>query len=470
MLPFRRAGPSVVRALGIAAPNTQKLLASTAVPLNEPLFDVPPKGTPREPQSVQVTTLNNGMKVASVETQAPTSRVGLFFDAGSRYESQENLGVSHFLRSAAFSSTKDRTAFKIARELEQCGANLEATSTRDHLIFAADCKRDNVQQVVDSLGSVTTSPIYSPWELEDTVDRVKLDLAIAATQPQIAVLEDLHRAAYRKNLGNSIYCLPHRVGHITTNTLIDYSQQFFAGKGVALVGVGVDHQEFVQQAENAFSSLPQGDAPTKEAAKYFGGEIVNHKPFPMVHAALVTEGASLNSKDVLAFGILQRLLGTTPFIKWGSNTATSRLNKAASEVADGPFFASSLNMSYSDSGLFGIYVISTPGDIGKVMKAALGQCLKASKGEISDAEIARAKNQMRANVLMGCESQQTLSEDMGAQVLIKGAYTPSSEVVTAIDSVSKSDILSIAKRVFTTKPTISAAGDVTNVPHINDLF
>lgn len=470
MLPFRRAGPSVVRALGATAPSTQKLFASTAVPLNEPLVDLPGKGAVQEPQHVQVTTLDNGVKVASVETYSPVSRVGVFLDAGSRYETQDNLGVTHFLRSAAFTSTKECTAFKIARELEQCGATVEATSTRDHLIFSADCKRDSVEQVVESLGNVITSPLYNPWEMEEVADRVKLDLAVAATQPQVAVLEDLHRAAYRRNLGNSIYCLPHRVGGITTNHLLDFTQKHFVSSGVALVGVGVDHQEFVEQAKSSFASLARAGAPAKEAARYFGGEAVTHKPYPIVHAAVVTEGASLNGKDMLAYGILQRVLGTTPFIKWGSNTSSSRVNKAASEVAVGPFFASSLNMNYVDSGLFGLYVIATPTDIGKVMKATLGQCVNVSKGEISDAEITRAKNQLKANVLMACESKHTALENMGAQVLIKGSYTPSLEVVQAVDSVSKNDILSVAKRLFTTKPTVSAVGDVTNVPHINDLL
>jgi len=470
MLPFRRAGPSVVRALGIAAPNTQKVFASTAVPLSEPLVEVSGKGESQEPQSVQVTTLDNGVKVASVETYSPVSRVGVFLDAGSRCETQDNLGVTHFLRSAAFSSTKDRTAFRIARELEQCGASLEATSTRDHLIFSADCKRDSVQHVVEALGSVTANPIYNPWEIEEAAERVKLDLAVAATQPQVAVLEDMHRAAYRKNLGNSIYCLPHRVGKITNNHLLEFSQQNFVGNGVALVGVGVNHQEFVEQAKGAFMSLSNTSPPAKDAAKYFGGEAVNHKPYPIVHAAVVTEGASLGSKDMLAFGILQRVLGTTPFVKWGSNTASSRVNKAASEVAQGPFFASSLNMSYMDSGLFGLYVIASPADVGKVLKAGLEQCVNASKGDISDAEIARAKNQLKANMLMACESKHTALENIGAQVLIKGSYTSSSEVAQAVDSITKNDVLAAAKRLFSTKPTISAVGDVTNVPHISDLL
>ncbi|XP_031557711.1 cytochrome b-c1 complex subunit 2, mitochondrial-like [Actinia tenebrosa] len=188
MLPFGRAGPSMVRVLGRTAPSTQKLYASTAVPLSEPILDVQPKENVLKPQNVQVTTLDNGMKVASLETHAPTSKVGLFFEAGSRYEMQDNLGVSHFLRNAAFVSTQDRSSFKIARQLEQCGASLEASNTRDHLIFAADCKRDSIQDVLDSLASITTKPLYNPWELDEVAQRVNLDLAMAAVQPQISKL------------------------------------------------------------------------------------------------------------------------------------------------------------------------------------------------------------------------------------------------------------------------------------------
>ncbi|XP_032236977.1 cytochrome b-c1 complex subunit 2, mitochondrial isoform X2 [Nematostella vectensis] len=471
MLPLRRAGPSIAGVIRKAGPSTQKLYASTAVPLNEPLTDIPAKGSVRERQTVQVTTLDNGLKVASLETYSPISRVGLFFDAGSRYETDSNLGITHMLRNAAYLSTPNRTAFRIARDAEQHGASLEATCTRDHLFFASDCVRDSVGAIIDSLAEVTLNGAYSPWDLEEAGERIRLDLAIANTQPQIGVLEELHKIAFRKNLGNSIYCLPHRISRISTKELLDFKGKHFVGKRMALVGVGIDHAQLVDHAKASLSSLPSsGEAVTKDPAKYHGGESLIHKPTSLVHATLAVQGAGLGSKDLLALGILQRVMGSTPSVKWGSNMASSRLNKAASEVAQGPFAVSALNMSYSDSGLFGCYFIASPAEIEKVMKASLGQFAKVAKGEVSDDELLRAKNQLKASLLMNNESGQTNFEDIGAQVLTTGSYSPASDAATMVDAISKADLLAVAKRLMSSKPCLSAAGDVTNVPHVDELF
>lgn len=347
---------------------------------------------------------------------------------------------------------------------------MEATCTRDHLIYASECLRDDLGVVMDNLADVIKRPTFRSWELREAAGRVKLDLAMAATQPQIGVLDEIHQVAFRKNLGNSIYCMPHRIAGITADSLFAFTQEFYAGKRAAVVGVGVEHSRLVEMAQNTFSSLPDGTAVHKEPAKYVGGESLRHLDSHLVHAAVVSEGASLGSKDMITLGVLQRILGVTPFIKWGSNNVSSRLNKAAAATTDGPFAASTINASYSDSGLFGCYVVAEPSEISKVMKAVVAQVGLAAKGDFSDQDLARAKNQFKANVLMTSESRESLFEDIGTQVLLKGSYVTPEEASNHVDSVTKTDIVTVAKRVFGSKASLSAAGDVTSVPHLDELF
>jgi len=317
---------------------------------------------------------------------------------------------------------------------------------------------------------VVNNPAFHPWELEGPLKRLKLDLAVKDTKTQINVVEELHRVAFRKTLGNSLYCLPHRTGKFTPDVLKRYTSECYVGQRMALVGVGVDHSQLVDLANAAFSFLPEGETASKEPTKYHGGEVMTFKPGPLVHAILATEGPSLGSKDLLAFAVYQKLLGVTPYIKWGSNTATNRLMKAAAESTDGACAASAFSASYSDGGLFGCYVVADAANAPKVMKSVVGQFSKASKGDISDKDVIRAKNQMKAHLLMNSESQDTLFEDIGTQILTKGSYTSPEEVAAAVDSITKSDILTVAKRVFSGKPSLSAAGDVSSMPGLDELF
>ncbi|KAK2557089.1 Cytochrome b-c1 complex subunit 2 [Acropora cervicornis] len=440
MLPLWRGLPSVSRSLTCRTSPVKRLFAHAASPLNEPLSDFQTGNVESNlpTQSVQVSSLANGLKVVSLETYSPKSRVGLFIDAASRHETPETLGITHMLRNAAFLGNEERSGFIIARELEHSGASLEATCDRERLIYSSDCLRDNVEFVVKNLASVVNKPAFYPWELEGPMKHLKLDLAMKDSQIQINVVEELHRVAFRKTLGNSLYCLPHRTGAFSPDLTIkyfqlkSYTEANYVGQRMALVGVG---------------------------------EVINFRPGPLVHAVIATEGPRYNR---LIYS--NKLLGVTPYIKWGSNVATNRVLRAASNSTAEACAASAFSASYSDSGLFGCYVVAEAASAPKVMKSVVDQFAKASKGDISDEDVTRAKNQMKAHLLMNSESQDTIFEDIGSQILTKGTYTSPGEVAAVVDSITKNDVLTVAKRVFSGKPTLSAAGDVSLMPGLDELF
>jgi len=457
---IRRGRPSLFE--------TTKVFASS-LPLDKPL-DFVQEVTPLQAQGFQVTKLENGLKVATIDNCSSVARIGLFLDAGSRYETPANLGISHFLRAGAYSSTTDRTAFRITREVEYNGATLDATTTREHLILSADCLRDRTKVIVDTLASVVCHPKFFPWEIENIVAQVKLENAIADTQPQVGVLETLHKLAYRNTLGNSLYCPPSKYGAFTSNVLLNHATDIFVGNRLALVGVGVSHEELVQQSMVALAALPAGTPAVKMPAKYSGGESHLETGGALAHAALVSEGVSFEHSDFAAFAVLQRLLGTVPYIKWGSNVATSRLNLALTEVTDGPYAVSSFSTSYTDSGLFGFYVVCEGQFMAPAMRSCVAVIRNVSKGNLADAELERAKCQTKAHLLMNAETQSALFEDLGVQVMSKADYTSVEQGCAAVDKVTGDDVAKVAQKVYKGKPTLSAAGNMGNPPHLDELF
>ncbi|KAA0705196.1 Cytochrome b-c1 complex subunit 2, mitochondrial [Triplophysa tibetana] len=385
--------------------------------LSEPLATRKPATPAVFPaQDVQVSKLPSGLLVASQENYAPVSKIGVFVKAGSRFETAENLGVTHVLRLAANLTTKGASAFKICQGLEAVGAGLSDT-------------------VIEYLVNVTTAPDFRPWELSDISPRIKIDKAVADQSPQTGVLEKLHEAAYKNALSNSLYCPDFMVGKIG----VDHLQKFFANHytsgRMALVGLG-------------------------ELRTQSGGALV--------HALVTCEGAVTGSAEANAFSILQRVLGAGPHVKRGSNI-TSKLSQGIAKATTQPFDATAFNSTYSDSGLFGVYTISQAHSAKEVINAAVAQVTAIAEGRLTADDLTAAKNQLLADYLMSLETSDGWLEEVGVQVLSSGVYSSPLSVTQSINSVTSNDVVKAAKKFVESKKTMSSYGHLANTPFLDEL-
>uniref|UniRef100_A0A670KDT4 Ubiquinol-cytochrome c reductase core protein 2 n=1 Tax=Podarcis muralis TaxID=64176 RepID=A0A670KDT4_PODMU len=400
------------------------------------------------PQDLEIAKLPNGLMIASLENYSPVSRIGVFIKAGSRYETTTNLGTAHLLRLASNLTTKGASAFKITRGIEAVGGSLSDT-------------------VLEYLLNVTTAPEFRRWEVAEANPRLRIDKAIAFQNPQVGVLENLHAAAYRNALANSLYCPDYVIGKITSEQLHQFVQNNFTSGRMALVGLGVSHSDLKQIGEH-FLNIRSGSGSAGEKAKYRGGEIRELNSHSLVHAAVVAEGAAVGSAEANAFSVLQHVLGAGPLIKRGSSV-TSKLIQGVAKATALPFDAAAFNVNYSDSGLFGVYTVSQASAAGEVIKAALNQVKAVAQGGVTDAEVTRAKNQLKAAYLMSVESSEGLLDEIGSQALASGAYTSPSAAAEKIDSVATADIVNAAKKFVSGKKSMAASGDLANTPFVDEL-
>lgn len=435
--------------------------------LTEPLSHKSAAPPVLQPQDVQVSKLPSGLVVASLENYSPVSKIGVFVKAGSRYETAENLGVTHMLRLAANMTTKGASAFKICRSLEALGASLSVTSSREHMVYSLDFLRDDFEGVIEYLVDVTTAPDFRPWELADLTPRVKIDKALADQSPQIGVLEKLHEAAYKNALSNSLYCPDIMLGKIS----VDHLQQFFdnnyTSARMALVGLGVSHAALKTVGERFFSSHKGAGAPGAKAV-YRGGELRVQGTGSLVHALLACEGAVTGSAEANAFSVLQRILGAGPHVKRGSNIS-SKLSQGIAKATAQPFDATAFSTTYSDSGLFGLYIISQADSTREVISSAVAQVTAVAEGKLTTDDLTRAKNQLKADYLMSLESSDVLLEELGVQLLNSGVYSSPQTVTQSIDSVTSSDVLKAARRFVEGQKSMSSCGYLENTPFLDEL-
>uniref|UniRef100_A0A8C5FYY0 Cytochrome b-c1 complex subunit 2, mitochondrial-like n=1 Tax=Gouania willdenowi TaxID=441366 RepID=A0A8C5FYY0_GOUWI len=397
---------------------------------------------PITPQNVQVSKLPNGLVIASLENYSPMSSVGVFVKAGSRYEGLESQGVSHVLRLAA---------------------NL-VTYT---MVFSAECLRNDVDSLLDFLVNVTTAQEFRPWEVDELTSRVKVDKALAEQCPQISVIEKLHEAAYKNALSNSLYCPDYMVGHISSQQLQMFVEDNFTTSRMALVGLGVNHSILRQVGEGLLSVRSGPGAPGAKAV-YRGGEMRLQNSDDLVHSLVVSEAAMTGSAEANAFSVLQRILGAGPHVKRGTSS-TSKLSQGIAKATTQPFDATAFNSSYSDSGLFGVYTIAHADSAGEVIKAAVTQVRAVAEGSVSEADITRAKNQVKAEYLMSLETSESLMEEIGAQALSTAAYQAPESVLQGVDAITQADVVKAAKQFVDGKKTMASCGHLINTPFVDEL-
>ena len=418
-------------------------------------------------QDAKITQSSAGITVASVENYSPISQVSVVIKAGSRYENPHNLGIVHCIKNCATLSTKTHTAFSITRNLEIQGSKIDVASNREYIIYTLQCIRDEIDSGLELLADVTTNQAFKPWEVNDSTYNMELDLAFLENNPEAILMEALHKAAFRGGLANSLFCPSFMIGKHTTESLHNFVHENFAASKTSVVGLGVNHNNLESAVSKLFNlSNPSGSDGT---TKFGGGEIRLEKDIPFVHTAIVAEGSGLdNTKDALSLGVLQCLLGTSKNSKLGSSEF-SKLGSAASKSTNSPFTVSSLNVNYSDTGLFGVYIAGAPTDMKEIVKSVVSQMREITKS-FSENDVQNAKHHLKAKLAFARENSKDLMSEMVIDTASVGHIRDIKDIEKSIDELKTSDISAVAARVMKTKPAMASVGRLHSTPYLDELI
>lgn len=415
--------------------------------------------------------LNNGMLVGTIETSSPVSRLAVVANAGSRFETPENLGIAHFLRQAARLRTQNFSQLGIARSSLQLGSDVTCIGTRENIFYKSSVTRNCVGTMVEILQELTTRPVYKPWEVSDlqtNSDALPLDLALYKTQPLLHCVELLHSAAFRDTLGRSLYAPDFMVGKYTPEQVAQYVKTYFSAGRLALVGVGICHEE-LEHLGSKFEPFGSAGVPT-EKALYHSGEERHNSGGDLSYVGIAHGGPSQADKDLLPAEVLKHILGVGPHIKFSPGTATSQLAKAVSESTDLPFAVSCLTANYSDGGLFGFTAAAPTSQIEKVVRSAATQFKNVLCNGVSDSDVSRAKTQLKAEMCMQFEIPEVLLSWLGEQTLYSDQIITPDEIYKLVDNITTADVNAVAKKIASSKPSMAATGNTGYVPYLDRIF
>ncbi|KIL71542.1 hypothetical protein M378DRAFT_155132 [Amanita muscaria Koide BX008] len=479
--------------------------------------------TPDPP--VQTTTLPNKIRVVTENTLGHFSSVGLYIDAGSRYETPETSGVCHFL---------DKLAFKNLTPEAQMSTALQITSysARECMMYQTSHFLQDTPLIMSSMADNILNTNFPAEEIEPQRDAAFYESREINAKPDMILPEVLHSVAYGgKGLGNPLLCPEDRIGAINEMILRSYMKEWYKPERMVIAGSGMHHQELVELADKYFSSLkstlptqnttvrpsssqpqpqlpphllspsspPVGKSLTRAASYLFPNSLSpqTQVPLPVAnstytgghhfildasqefsHLYIAFEGVGIHDNDIYALATMQVLLGGGGSFSAGGpgKGMYSRLYTHILNHYPQIDHCASFHHIYTDSSLFGLFASFVPASSGlrggntpsQILPHLVHQLSLLLYTPIPQEELSRAKNQLKSSLIMALENRAVLVEDLGRQILIHNRKIPVTEMVEKVDQLQPEDIRRVASRIFgphsTAKPTVVTMGHENTGP------
>ncbi|PSS13099.1 hypothetical protein M430DRAFT_125026 [Amorphotheca resinae ATCC 22711] len=208
----------------------------------------------------QISTLSNGVRVATEALPGHFSGIGVYIDAGSRYENEHLRGVSHIMDRLAFKSTTKRTSDEMLEALESLGGNIQCASSRESLMYQSATFNSAVPTTVALLAETIRDPLITEEEVGQQLETAAYEIGEIWSKPELILPELVHMAAYKDNtLGNPLLCPKERLSQIDKSVIESYRQTFYSPERMVIAFAGVPHEQAVRLAEQYFGDMPKSD-------------------------------------------------------------------------------------------------------------------------------------------------------------------------------------------------------------------
>jgi processing peptidase subunit alpha len=200
------------------------------------------------------------VRVATEALPGHFSGIGVYIDAGSRYENEHLRGVSHIMDRLAFKSTTKRTSDEMLEALESLGGNIQCASSRESLMYQSATFNSAVPTTVALLAETIRDPLITEEEVGQQLETAAYEIGEIWSKPELILPELVHMAAYKDNtLGNPLLCPKERLSQIDKSVIESYRQTFYSPERMVIAFAGVPHEQAVRLAEQYFGDMPKSD-------------------------------------------------------------------------------------------------------------------------------------------------------------------------------------------------------------------
>jgi predicted Zn-dependent peptidase len=402
--------------------------------------------------SVEVTRLPSGLTVVTdAMSHLESASLGVWVGSGCRDERPDEHGISHLLEHMAFKGTSRRTARQIAEEIEAVGGDLNAATSIETTSYYARVLRADVPLALDVLADILSDPAFDPEELQREQNVIVQEIGAAEDTPDDLVFDKLQETSFPgQPVGRSILGTRETVRSFDRKRLFAYLARNYRAPDMVVAAAGaVEHQAIVAEVERRFGKFAGPAAPVPEPARFAGGSHIESCDLEQVHVALAMHGLPQRDPALFSLQVFTSALG---------GGMSSRLFQEVREIRGLCYAIYAFHMPYSDTGMFSLYAGTDAADLPELMRVVVGEIASASE-TLSEAEVSRAKAQMRAGLLMALESSGARAEQLARQIYAWGRPVPLEELVQRIEAVTVESARAAGQALIARgRPAIAALG------------
>lgn len=393
---------------------------------------------------VEETALENGLKIVTEKVESVKSvSVGIWVKTGSRNESERRAGITHFLEHMLFKGTENRSSYDIAMSMESVGGYLNAFTSSEYTCYYSRCINTQMERALDVLSDMVLHPSFPEEEITKEKKVVIEEMKMYRDSPDDYLFEEFSNAMFRgHSLGRPIIGFEETVSAFSRQDLYDYmSERYRPGNMIVAVSGNMEHERVVELVAGYFGDLKGTPAESEEEplTEYEKDSLRLSKDIEQTHLILGRRGLNYDHDDKYKLLVANTILG---------GGMSSRLHQNIREQHGYCYSITTFNQSYSDSGLFGIYVGTDQEYVDHVRELIAGELGKLRGERVEDQELAEAKAQLKGKLMLSLESMSNRMSRLAKSELYFGRFVTLDELVENIDGVEAEGLRGFAEDFF----------------------
>jgi predicted Zn-dependent peptidase len=393
------------------------------------------------------TVLKNGMRIITVPmTENQTATVLVLVEAGSKYETKEINGVSHFLEHLCFQGTEKRpTAFDITKELDGLGSVHNAFTGGEFTGYFLKAHKKQLPKLLDIISDIYLHPVFNKDEIEKEKSVIIEEIGMGEDMPMHNVQDIFMEVLYGDQpAGWDIAGTKENVKNMTREDIVAYRSKHYVASAttVVVVGGGFNEKELIKDIEKKFEHIGTGKKAGKKKVVMSQKKpemLIKYKKTDQTHVVLGVRTVDLYHKDNQTLNVLTAVLG---------KGASSRLFQKVREEMGACYYVHAGSYEFTDHGYLSIHTGVNDQRVEEVVKTILAECKKLTLEEVSKEELKKVKDFISGNIMLGLESSDAIASFYGGQEIFKKPIKTPEQIIKEINAVTAKDIKTLAKKIF----------------------
>ncbi len=403
------------------------------------------------------TVLDNGITIISEPVDSVRSvTLGIWFAVGSRDESPEVAGMSHFMEHMMFKGTPTRSAKDISEQFDRMGAEFNAGTSKEYTVYYARFLDQHLPTAFELLGDMVVNASLAEEECVKEREVVIEEIARMEDHPEDLVGEIFESALWPNHpIGLPVIGSRETVGAFGHEAAVAFrTKHFLTGNVVVAASGNVDHDEIVAFAERFLAGLPEGPRTPRVHAEPVGQHPVTSIKKDTEQAHILLGVVTMDSRDEERFALqlLNDVLG---------GGMSSRLFQQIREQLGLAYAVQSFPSLYQDTGEFAVYVGTRPENTGKVLELIRAEFAKVAEEGITDDELARAQESAAGHLALSIEATRTRMMRLGRAEVCDNPVLSVDDVINRLNAVTVEDIKHVAAKLLAAQTTLAVVGPYT---------